>query len=438
VRFSVLGALLAIATLASCGGSRSPTDVNAPPTDDLSVSQTGPSTVPAGGSAVFTAVVANGGRSEATDLVITQTVTPGFSTTVTCVPSFGATCPAQLGSVMTLPSLGAGRWLTLTYQVAVPLGTRGNVVNQVQVTSTAESDLTNNSATATAVAGDERNGDYQAYAADGRLYDLTIDFDAQQYTMSGNGQTMQATFVAGNGEYIVSNNTRLRTAEDLIVGSHDFGAGPVPYVAARNFISSIVDVVFNLATRNVAADGTVTTHPGTARISGNILSVCQTDSGVSATQNCPVVLTSYLLSVNGSDFTGTDSSNATFHFRLARSGASVILLSAEQAPDTTQQLRIGLQESAGLSWGTLYGPTSGADWVLMLLDATNVEYAVLGSMTNDQAGLQKISNAGPFAMMIGKRLSDSADIYVMQATPLAVVIGASDDTSNGLLQVALP
>ena len=432
-----LAALAVAVLLVSCGGSRSATGVDVPP-NDLSVSQVGPATVAAGSNANFTVVVANGGRSSATSVTITQAASPAFTTSVSCTPSFGATCPATLGPTMTVPALDPGRWLTLTYAVAVPLGTRGNVTNDVEVTATSESNLANNSASTTTVAVDERNGAYKAYAADGRLYDLTIDFDAQQYTMSGNGQSTQRSFVPGNGEYIVGGNSRLRVADDLIVGSHDFGSGPTPYIAARSFITSIVDGVFNLATRNVAADGTASTHPGSARIAGNVLSVCQTDSGVNAAQNCPVVLTSYLLTVNGDVFTGVDANNVAFTFQLARSGSSIVLLSAAPAADGTQQLRIGLQESAGLSWGTLFGPTSDGDWVMMVLDSTNISYAVLGAFTNDQAGLQRISNGGPFAMMSGKRLSDSADIFVMQATPLAVMVGAFDGTANGTLQVAVP
>ncbi|HEY2559968.1 MAG TPA: hypothetical protein VGI48_09710 [Caldimonas sp.] len=430
-------AVLVALLLAACGGSRSPTGVDVPP-NDVSVSQVGPTTVAAGSNANFTVVVANGGRSSAMAVTIMQTVSPVFTTSVTCVPSFGATCPATLGSTMSVPSLDPGRWLTLTYAVAVPLGTRGEVINTVQVAATGETDLTNDSVATTTLAVDERNGDYQAYAADGRLYDLTIDFDAQQYTMTGNGLSMQQSFVAGNGEYIVGGTSRLRVADDLVVGSHDFGSGPTPYVAARRFATTLVDSAFNLATRNVAADGTATTHPGTARISGNVLSVCQIDTEVDAPQNCPVVLASYLLSINGNVFTGVDPSNNIFTFQIARSGGSLILLSAAPAPDGTQQLRIGLQESAGFSWGTLFGPTSTGDWVTMVLDSTNISYAVLGAFTNDQAGLQKISNAGPFAMMSGKRLSDTADIFVMQATPLAVMVGAFYDTANGTLQVAVP
>jgi hypothetical protein len=437
LNYARLAAVLAGSLLVSCGGSRSPTGVDLPP-NDVSVSQAGPPTVAAGSNATFSVVVANGGRSTATEVTITQTVSPAFTTSVTCTPSFGATCPASLGSVMSVPALDPGRWLTLTYAVAVPLGSRGDVTNTVQVSAIAESNLTNNSVSTTSVAVDERNGAYKAYAADGRLYDLTIDFDAGQYTMAGNGQSVQRSFVQGNGEYIVAGTSRLRVAADLVVGSHDFGQGPTPYVAARRFATTILDGVFNLATRNVAADGTASTHPGTARISGNVLSVCQTDSGVDAPQNCPVVLTTYLLSLDGDVFTGVDASNVSFKFQLARSGGSVILLSAAPAPDSSQQLRVGLQESAGLSWGTLFGPTSSGDWVTMVLDSANISYAVLGTFTNDQAGLQKISNVGPFAMMSGKRLSDSADIFVMQATPLAIMVGAFDGTANGTLQVAVP
>jgi hypothetical protein len=257
--------------------------------------------------------------------------------------------------------------------------------------------------------------------------------------MTVNGASVQKTFVARAGEFVVDNSQRLRTAEDLVIGNHDFGAGLVPYIAARRFGTTLVDANFNLATRNVAADGSATTHPGTARISGNVLSICQTDVSVQSTQNCPVVPRSYLLSIAGDVYRGVDTTNGEiFTFQLARSGATIILLSALTALDVTQQFRVGLQESAGLAWGTLFGPTNAGDWVTMVLDAGNVSYAVLGATTNDQAGLQRISNSGPFAMMVGKRLTDSADIFVVQTPPLAIVIGAFDSTANGTFQVAVP
>jgi len=438
VRFLGYATLAVAMALSACGGGRgaSGTTVLA---DDLNLSQGGPSTVAAGTTATFTVLVVNTGRNEATNLVITETLTAGYTSTVTCVPSFGAICPAVLGPSMTLPSLGSTRGLTLTYQVAVPAASRGDIVHQVQVASDRDADLSDNSSTVTAVAVDGRNGAYKAYAANGRMYDLTIDFDAASYTMTGGAAPETKTFAVGVGEYIVAGNQRLRTAADLVIGNHDFGTGLLPYIAARRFGTTLVDGVYNLATRNVAGDGTATTHPGTARISGNVLSICQTDTEVTSTQNCPIVLKSYMLSVSGDVYTGVDTSNgAVITFQLARSGATIVFLSAGTAADGTQQLRVGLQESAGLAWGTLFGPTNTGDWVMMVLDAAFVSYAVLGASTNDQAGLQRISNAGPFAMMVGKRLSDSADIYVLQTPPLAITIGAFDDTANGVFQVAVP
>ena len=450
MRFLGFAALLVAMALSACGGGRSASGTTVP-NDNLNLSQVGPSTVAAGTTATFTVLVVNTGRNEATNVVITETLTAGYTSTVACSPSFGAICPGALGSTMTVPSLGSGKALTLTYSVAVPAASRGDVVHQVQVASDKDSDLSDNASTLTAVAIDARNGAYKAYAANGKVYDLTIDFDARSYTMTGGAAPDTKTFAPGAGEYIVAGTQRLRTATDLVIGNHDFGGGLVPYIAARRFGTALVDGVFNLATRNVAADGSATTHPGTARISGNVLSVCQTDTGVQPTQSCPVVPTSYMLSVTGDVYTGIDtSSGAVFTFQLARSGASVIMLSALTAADASQQLRVGLQESAGLAWGTLFGPSitrsvgfpDTADWVKMVLDAANVSYAVLGSAsptpTNDQAGLQRISGAGPFAMMVGKRLTDSADIYVLQTAPLAIAIGAFDDTASGTFQVAVP
>ena len=134
MNLACLAAVLAVSLLVSCGGSRSPTGIDIPP-NDLSVSQAGPPTVAAGSNANFSVVVANGGRSTATDVTITQTTSPAFTASVTCTPSFGATCPASLGSTMSVPALDPGRWLTLTYAVAVPLGSRGNVTNTVQVSA---------------------------------------------------------------------------------------------------------------------------------------------------------------------------------------------------------------------------------------------------------------------------------------------------------------
>ena len=98
MRFLACATLLVATTLTACGGGRSASEPAG--SDDLNVSQVGPATVAAGTTATFTALVVNTGRNEATNLVITETLTAGYTATVTCVPSFGALCPATLGPSM--------------------------------------------------------------------------------------------------------------------------------------------------------------------------------------------------------------------------------------------------------------------------------------------------------------------------------------------------
>lgn len=415
---------------------------------DLGVSQTGATEVPAGGAAVFTARVANPGPSAATNVVIEWSLTAPAGVTAavpTCTATGGASCPATLGATMTVPSLPVGRALVFTFTAGTENAARGSIVSTVTVSADEDTNAANNSATSTAVAVDARNGTYLAFGADGKSYDLSIDFDAGRYTMSGDGRSVQRNFTedATSGDHVVGGDARFRVAEDLLAGGHDFGDGVLPFIAARRFATSIGDLAgsYNLATRNVPASGVATTRAGTARVTGNVLQVCQSGSSVTPPQNCDDdALKSYALSVSGGVFTGVESTTGeTYAFRLALSGASEVLLSAGTAADTSEQLRIGLRESAGLAGGTLRGASSTGEWVAVTL--TDSSYEASGSITDDSAAIQRISNStGPFSMLTGRRDSDQAQIYVMQAVPLAVVVGGfgGAPSASGLLQVLLP
>ena len=414
---------------------------------DLGVSQTaanGGAPVGAGGTAVFTAVVANPGPGAAANVTITETLTAGYAASVTCVAAGGSTCPAgPLGPVISVASLPAGSRLTLTYTVPVASTQRGDIVNLVQVTGDADPNTDNNSASVTVVAVDTRNGAYKAFAADGREYAMTVDFDARTYTMAGNGQSVQRTFTADpNGDFTVGGTSRFRTGTDLVVGGHDFGGGVLPYVAGRNFGTSINELgsAYNLATRNLPTGGTAITHAGTARASGNVLQVCQTDTGLPPLpQSCASAdLKNYALSVSGDLYTGQEVlSGEVLTFRLAHVGASTVLLSAGAAPDGTQRLMIGLPDAASLVGGTVYGGSTTGDWVTISLGVDTYAFAGANG-ASDSALLQRINTGGPFAMWTGFRVSDSQRIYVMQASPLVVTFGGFGGGASGLLQVAVP
>ncbi|MBK6862891.1 MAG: hypothetical protein IPG91_04625 [Ideonella sp.] len=415
---------------------------------DLGVSQTSPAQIGAGSTAVFTAVVANPGPGPANNLLIQWTpgAAPGVSFGVpTCTASGGATCPAVLGPVMTVPTLGVGRSLRFTFSAATEATFRGPIVNTVSVSADGDTSSANNTASSATVAVDPRNGSYAAFAADGRPYTLTVDFDNGSYLMSGNGSSAARSFTvdAATRTYVVQGNARFRVAQDLIVGGHDFGGGVLPFAAARSFATTVPSIAgsYDLATRNVVSSGAATTHAGTAVVSGNTLTVCQSDTVVVAVLNCDAgARTDYVLSVSGSVFTGRTSAGESLAFSVAQSGAAKLLLSAAPAPDGSRQLRIGLPDSAaGLIGGQFAGSSTNGDWVETTLTPAAVSY--VGSSNADSAPLSRIHpSAGPFGMLTGVQVGAGSRIYLLQASPLAVLVGGfgGAPSASGLLQLSLP
>jgi uncharacterized repeat protein (TIGR01451 family) len=422
-------------------------------TSNLGVSHTGSAQVSAGTPATFTARVANPGPGTSSNVRVTWSFTapPGVAfDTPSCTALGGATCPAVLGPTMTVPSLGAGRTLVFTFTATPELAARGAIVNAVAVTSDEDTDLSNNSASATTSVVDPRNGSYKAYAADGRQYDMTLDFDAASYTMSGNGSTVVRSFAPASGGYTVSGNSRFRAAADILVGGHDFGAGVLPYIAARSFTSGLTALAgsYNLATRIVGADGVARTLPGTAFISGNTLSICESETAtVSTVRLCAAgARKDFLnLTVNGNVVTGTAGSGESLTFSVANSGAAKFLLSTGSPASGEQRLRVGVIDStAGLTFGPpQQGASTTGDWVTTtVVDTLPVGYTAVGTSGTDTASLVAVTNSGsgPFSMLTGTSSTFNGSIFLLQSYPLMVVVGGATAFSpaSGLLQLALP
>jgi uncharacterized repeat protein (TIGR01451 family) len=422
---------------------------------DLGVSETGSPQVNAGSNAVFTATVANGSQTDASNVTITYSLTgpAGNSAAIACTPSTGATCPAVLGSTMTVPTLSAGRYLIFTFTVPVPSAAAGQgaITNTVTVASAGDPNPANNQASYATIPISPQNGTYQLYAADGNQYSMTIDFDAQTYTITGNGQNIQAAFTAdaAGGGFTVTGVKRFRVGPDLIVGGEDFGGGVIPYLAARVFGTTITQLagifggLYDLVTLNVPAVGPVVTHAGTARVSGNVLQICQADNQVATPQTCTSLpagsLHSYAVTVSGSVYTGVDTvTGQPYSFQMAQIGATSALLSAGTAPDGSLQLRIGLPDASALAGGTSEGASTIHDWITMQLQPTSYSFtSQLGN--SDSAPLSTTApSGGPFSMLVGDRASDGAQIFVMQSYPVAIAFGGFGGAASGLLQVTIP
>lgn len=424
---------------------------------DVGVSQTGPAQIAAGNPATFDGFVVNPtGQGTATNLVITWNTSgpPGTTFAPSCLATGGATCPSVLGQTMTLPFLVAGGQLRFSFVATTSATDRGPITSTLSVASDGDPNLGNNAATTTITAVDGRNGSYLVFAADGQPnYSLALAFNddatSGTYTMTTAGGSAPFSFAldpGGSGDFVVAGSgARFRIAQDIVVGNHNFGSGLVPYVAARSFTSLLGTIAgtYDLATRNVPTAGAATTHAGTAVISGNTLSICQSDTPatVAAVVACdPAARKDYFVSVNGTTFTAQGSGDS-FTFQAANIGATKVLLSVGVASDGSQQLRIGVPDSTvGLIPAVLRGADTAGNFQQITLTTTTTGSNYVTSAPVVSAALARVnlSIAGPFGMLTGPRSTDGAAIYVMEAAPLAVTIGGVGTAASGYLQVAVP
>ncbi|MED5619079.1 hypothetical protein [Ideonella sp. BN130291] len=432
---------------ASVPGESRPVDNSATATinalsADLGVSQTGAQTVAGGSSAVFTAVVANPGPNIASNITVTQTLSPsGYMATVACAPSSGAACPGTLGTSMTIPSLHAGDYLVLTYTVPVEASKRDAITSTVQIAAAGDTNASNNTALVTTQAVNASSGLYTAFAADGHQYDLNVDFDAGSYTLQGNGQVLTRSFTTSGSDFVVSGSARFRLSTDLIVGGDTLGGSTVtPYIAVRSFATNLQSGGFNIASRNILASGPAT-HVGTLTVNGNTLAICQIDGSITRASNCGTALKSYTLSgPSGNAFTavGTTDPNDRFTFVIARIGALRVLLTADKAADGTPQLRIGLPDGSGLADVSVAGASTTGDWVTMALTGGASTYGFTGlSGTSDTASLIAAPTGGPFNLRQGTRASNGQKIDVLQALPFMITVGDPTGTDSGLMQLGI-
>ncbi|WP_148280203.1 DUF11 domain-containing protein [Rubrivivax gelatinosus] len=452
--------LAATFALAACGGGRSTGESRE--TADISLTQTVQASTASGAPVTFTVIVAN------TALVDSAPVTLAWSVagvdvgtpTVSCTSAGSAVCPTTLGASTTIDKLPAQRQLIFKYTVTLPSDARGNVVATAVATTAQDEDTSDNTVSATTAAYDARNASYEVYAADGKAYQMTVDFDAGSYTISGNGVSDTRSFADdGNGGFIVgSGPERLRSGDGVIVGVHVLGGTATPYIAANSFLTTTTGAAgnYDLMFRRVAADGSgATTHPATARVSGNVLQVCENDNEVLYATACGSgYMKSYALTVADGVFTATPttSGGVGLSFRIAYVGESKVLLSVGNSTlgDGRVQWMAGLQDGqASIFPGSFVGPdllSSGVQWATITLDGDAGTYNVVDAALNDQGVLRAdLSNQQPGSMFYAELTTQyvGSPVWVLQNYPLVIVGGAplvSGSVTNlsGLLQIALP
>lgn len=417
-------------------------------TANLAVSHATTLETPKGYDAEFTAIVANLGPSKASAVALSFTPHPAELTyTLSCTATGGATCPdpAVLTNPIDLPVGGS-----LRFVVFVPTTTlaEGSTLDAVFTASYAgDPDLENNSAGAATRIGsaqDPRDGEYTVAATDGRGYTLTLDYVALTYAMVGPGINRSGSFTAtADGGYQISGNERWRASADLVVGGFDFGAGVLPFVAGRSFLTSVSalpSAELNLVARIVDAGGASTRATG-ARWSPGRMQICTTEPFVSVGACAPGDLKTYALSVNASGlFTAFElASGQSFSFRVARADGGVVY--QRTGGETTRVFQVGLVENAGPSGGTVQGAASDGAWGASTLSATSYQFS--GSAPSGPVAraalLAPLGATAPLGLRVGDRSPDGARIFVLQQPMLSIVVGARNqlDGSPGIADGAI-
>ena len=118
---------------------------------DVQVAATAPSTTQtSGGVVTYTMTVTNAGPDASSDLIL-EDDPDTFQTlgAVACAADGGATCPAALGGVMTVPSLPAGGKLVFSVPATIASNAIGGLSNTLVATPAGDTLSSNNSATAT-------------------------------------------------------------------------------------------------------------------------------------------------------------------------------------------------------------------------------------------------------------------------------------------------
>lgn len=292
---------------------------------------------------------------------------------------------------------------------------------------------------------DLRNGSYKVFATDGRQYTLTVNFDDRSFAMSGNGLDRHGSFSAESGStgFNFGANPRFRTEEDLVVGGFDFGAGVKPFVAARRFVSSSSDIsgaAFNAFGLNLSSTGTVDSRIYALQFTAvGTMQACL-DSGVSTVAACPAAsLSTYSLSLNGDEFTGTDAIHSdTTVFSVARSGSTLIYLRSGTSSDGGRRFRLALSDVASLKGGSFVAvSTQGAAGDTAL---TSSQYSISGTTAGGAGfsatvGLAQMASGQPQGLRYGTRSSDGANVFVMGGGPIYALIGARSGVADGHMEI---
>ncbi|MBW8756792.1 MAG: hypothetical protein JF586_04195 [Burkholderiales bacterium] len=349
---------------------------------------------------------------------------------ITCSAQ-GATCPAIHGSSIDLGTLAAGGVFTFTVTTTVAADYGGRVAETFYFYSTDRAGSAKASAHATLQ--DSRDAQYEIFSTSGRRTAALVTFAdgaARFQDLAGNAPV---PFTSDQGGYLFADGSHFVTPPDMIIGRHDFGAGPETFIGGRAIDASPADIDgtgFTLFTADATAGGTPTTAVHAAAISGSTLTICM-DAAPQASDTCPPASQwRYTFSLDGTLYTATDNQHGdTMHFQVlfARNSRDRYLVRAEKV-GSASHFAIGLPGTAPPAPAQDFIGDAGGHWSRVQLSPSSYASAAFMSQggfgpLGASAAMQPVAN-GPAGLQQLVRANDGVTVLLADSAAMAVQIGA--------------
>ncbi|MCU0717049.1 MAG: carboxypeptidase regulatory-like domain-containing protein, partial [Pirellula sp.] len=188
--------------------------------NDVAVTKTGPTTLPAGSTITYTMNVTNNGPSTATSVAVADTLPTGvtFVSGTSLIGSTAAgtvTSGANNSATVTIPTLAPGQTAVVTILATVSATATGSVTNTVTVTAANDTVSTNNTSTASTtltaplpsnITGRiyvDSNRDGVGQSTESGIAGVTVTLTGTP--TGGSASVTQTTTTNANGEYTFSN-----------------------------------------------------------------------------------------------------------------------------------------------------------------------------------------------------------------------------------------
>jgi hypothetical protein len=317
-------------------------------------------------------------------------------------------------------------------------------------------------------AGDAKNGTYKSFAANGKTYDVVVDFTANKFKIRDGATTLEGTLTPNvkpnggtePGTYTMSKvglvglAGAFRYRDDVIVGNVQpaNGADAIPFIGARKFVRAASEVTGTLEFKVMgrefnAAPAAPNSSIFTAQFNASGLATC-TGNAIAEVANCAAAsntLRNYAVTYNSDGslklVNVADSTDIADAY-LAKMGTEFVYLRASNNPAGLARLRYGVQSLPALLVAPVVGGSTDGSWASTVVsDQLSIDGFGSGN------GVTPARVASPRSVALVSGLFSFADInlvggvyFVAGSERLVIVNGARNTTLptiNGFLMMGL-